>query len=73
MRLRLAALRYLQHAVALLLAFIGVKIVLDVVFKLTIPTAVSLAVIGSVLALGVLRRARCSGRHAAAACRLIRC
>uniref|UniRef100_A0A7S4B1P2 Integral membrane protein TerC n=1 Tax=Chrysotila carterae TaxID=13221 RepID=A0A7S4B1P2_CHRCT len=46
--------QYLQYAVALLLLFIGVKIVLDVVAGITMPTYLSLAVIGATLAAGIL-------------------
>ena len=45
--------QYLQHAVALLLVFIGVKIVLDVLVGLVIPTWACLLVIISTLATGV--------------------
>jgi len=45
--------QYLQHAVALLLVFIGVKIVLDVVLGLVIPIWLVLLIILSTLATGV--------------------
>lgn len=44
----------LQHAVALLLLFIGVKIVLDVVLGLVVPTWLALLVIISTLSIGVV-------------------
>jgi tellurite resistance protein TerC len=48
------AFRYLPHAVSLLLAFIGVKIALDVLLGLTIPTHVSLLVIVATLGAGMV-------------------
>ena len=54
--------RYLQQAVALLLAFVGCKIVLDILLGITIPTRVSLLVIVGTLAAGVLASCLCAGR-----------
>ena len=54
------AFRYLQHAVALLLAFVGAKIVLEIVFGVSVPTRVSLIVIVVTLLVGVL--ASCAAR-----------
>mmetsp|Transcript_2146 Transcript_2146/g.5503 ORF Transcript_2146/g.5503 Transcript_2146/m.5503 type:complete len:355 (-) Transcript_2146:93-1157(-) len=45
---------YLPPAVALLLGFIGIKIALDVLFAITVPTSLSLTIICSTLALGVI-------------------
>lgn len=45
---------YLQPAVALLLAFIGLKITLDILFHVNISNAVSLGVIASVLLVGII-------------------
>ena len=45
---------YVQHAVALLLLFVGGKIVLDVVLGVTISTHISLCVIAGSLISGVL-------------------
>ena len=56
------AFHYLQHAVSLLLAFIGVKIALDVLFGLTIPTWASLLVIVCTLGAGMLASA-CPSCH----------
>lgn len=53
---------YLQHAVSLLLAFIGVKIVIDVLFGVTIPTWASLLVIVATLGAGMLASA-CPSCH----------
>ena len=46
--------RYLQHAVALLLAFVGVKIILDIVFGFVITTRTSLMVIVFTLSMGMV-------------------
>jgi len=45
---------YLQPAVALLLAFVGFKIALDILFKVSVSNALSLAVIISVLFVGTV-------------------
>lgn len=45
---------YLQHAVALLLLFVGLKIVADVLLGVTLPTGASLCVIAATLGCGVL-------------------
>jgi len=60
---------YLQHAVALLLLLIGLKISADVLLGLTVPPAVCLPIIGGVLAAGVLASLGCApssgpGTHA---------
>ena len=52
--LLIRSFRYLQHAVALLLAFVGVKIVLDVIFGIAVSTRLSLLAIVATLGTGVL-------------------
>jgi len=55
------AFKYLQHAVALLLAFVGTKIVLDIVFGVSVSTRTSLMVIVFTLTGGVI--ASCAARR----------